>query len=262
MDQNEAGVYEKVADLRDNFGDTFPVEAQGVGSPFFSTLVDLNGDGKMEVFGGPVTFPDSGEVGYGYFTLANDGSGSFDLADPATLPAPRTFPGNSPSVGLPEKILTGDIDGDGNLDIVSYDRYGNFEGSYFSVFMNNGNGTFSDETDQRLPGQSFEPIQANVPNAQLVDLVDLDGDGDLDFIAKAFDFGADPDGGAFLVWIYLNDGNGNFLEQNQNDYPDFRPAFAVLDTNGDGLNDIVSSKTDFSQPDPESQVEVFLRSGN
>jgi hypothetical protein len=213
----------------------------------------------MDIFGGPVPFPNLGEVGYGYFVLTNDGSGSFDLADPATLPAPRTFPGNTPPVGLPETILTGDIDGDGDMEIMSYDRYGSFVGSYFSVFINNGDGTFSDETEQRLPGQSFEAIQATIPNVQLVD---LDSDGHLDFIAKAFDFGTDPDGNAFVVWIYLNDGSGNFVEQEQNDYPEFRPAFAVLDTNGDGLNDIVSSKTDFSQPDPESQIEVFLRSSN
>ena len=259
MDQNEQGVYEKIADLRNDFGGTFPVQAQNVGRPFFSTLVDLTGDGKMEIYGGPVTFPDFGEVGYGYFTLVNDGSGAFDLADPATLPAPRVFPDNWPPVGIPETIITGDIDADGDMDIISYDRYGSFVGSYFSVFINNADGTFSDETEQRLPGQSFEATQANIPNAQLVD---LDSDGHLDFIAKAFDFGADPDGNAFVLWIYLNDGSGNLVEQEQNNYPEFRPSFAVLDTNGDGLNDIVSSTTDYSQPDPEAQIEVFLRSSN
>lgn len=241
LDQNESGVYEVVADFRQNFNGIFPVELQTIGSPFFSKFVDLTGNGVMDVFGGPVTMPETGDLGYGYMALINDGSGSFEVANPETLPTPRAFPNYEPPVGIPEAILTGDIDGDGDKDILSYDRYGSFLGSYFSVFVNQGDGTFTEETEARLPGQDFGPRNANIPQAQLVD---LDGDGHLDFIAKGWDWGADPNGGAFVSWLYLNDGTGKFVKADKADFPEISPPFAVLDIDGDGLNDIVSGDYD------------------
>lgn len=251
LDQNEIGRYEVVADSEGNFGEIFPIGLQDIGRPFFSTFVDLNDNGVMDFFGGPVTFPNVDSPGYGYMALLNDGTGSFEIVNPDLLPEPRTFPQYDPPVGVPEALITGDINGDGHEDIFAYDRYGPFLGSYFSVFMNQGNGTFTDETEQRLPGQSFGPTQANIPKAQLVD---LNGDEHLDFIAKAYDFGTDPNGNAFVLWIYLNDGNGNLVEQSPAGYPNFSPAFAVLDTNGDGLNDIVTQDGD--------SIRIFRRSAN
>lgn len=198
LDQNENGVYEEVADFRSNFGDTFPVELQAIGSPFFSSFVDLTGNGVMDFFGGPVTMPDTGNLGYGYMTLINDGNGSFTVADPDTLPKPRAFPNYDPPVGVPEAILTGDIDSDGDKDIFAYDRYGPFLGSFFSVYVNQGDGTFTEETEARLPGQDFGPTRADIPQAQLAD---INNDGHLDFIAKGFDFGTDPTGNAFVSWL-------------------------------------------------------------
>lgn len=241
LNQNESGVYEKVADFRDNFNGVFPTELQTIGSPFFSKFVDLTGNGVMDVFGGQVNMPQTGDLGYGYMALINDGAGSFEVADPNTLPTPRAFPGYQPPVGTPEAILAGDIDGDGDKDILSFDRYGNFLGSYFSVFVNQGDGTFTDETEARLPGQDFGPRNTNIPQAQLVD---LNGDGHLDFIAKGWDFGADPNGGTFVSWLYLNDGTGHFAEAGRSEFPDTSPPFAVLDIDGDGLNDIVSGDYD------------------
>lgn len=244
LDQNEDGIYEKVADFKDNLNGVFPPEIQSTGGPFFSAFVDLTGNGVMDIFGGPVTMPNTGELGHGYLALINDGTGSFELADQNTLPTPREFPAYEPPVGLPEVILTGDIDGDGDADILSYDRYGPFLGSYFSVFINQSDGTFSDETEARLPGQDFGPTRADIPQAQLVD---INGDGHLDFIAKGYDFGADPNGNAFVSWLYLNDGNGNFVEQNPATIPSFSPNFGVLDIDGDGLNDLVTVNGDIIQ---------------
>lgn len=251
----EGGTYEVIADFGNNLGEIFPNEVQQIENPFFSQFVDLTDNGRMDLYLGPA-WPQEEDPGFGFAVLLNDGEGVFELADPETLPTPRDFPGFSPRVALPEDILTGDITGNGLTDFVTFDRFGTFEGSFYSVFINQGDGTFTEETEDRLPGQTFDPIDTSIPNAQLVD---LDGDGHLDFIARGFNWSEDPDGGAVISWIYRNNGEGFFTRENESDYPDFRPGFAVLDANGDGRNDIVTTIRDFSLADPESFLRIYER---
>ncbi|WP_417518914.1 FG-GAP repeat domain-containing protein [Marinobacter sp.] len=255
MGANESGKFEVIASI-DNPGDIFPAEIQQIGRPFFSQFVDLTGTGLMDLFRGPLDMPRTEGPGYGLSVLINDGSGAFELADPETLPMPRFFPEFDPPVGYPETILTGDITGDGLTDLVTFDRYGAFVGSYYSVFINQGDGTLSEETELRLPGQSFGPLETNIPSAQLVD---LNGDGHLDFIARGYNVSEDPTWQTFITWIYLNDGEGHFTPQPESQYPNFNPAFVIFDADGDGRKDIVTSTTDYSQPDPETFLHIYRR---
>ena len=125
---------------------------------------DYDGDGDIDVLTGNRT----GDVNI----LKNDGLGNFTLIAPATV-------GITHLAG--DGITTGDIDNDGDLDMVlvtSPDA---------ALYRNNGNGSFSFVT-------TFLAIDGYMGG-----LADLDNDGDLDLI-----FSGDSK-------CYLNDGAGNFV---------------------------------------------------
>jgi hypothetical protein len=109
---------------------------------------DIDGDGDHDiVFARPEPAPTQSTV----FTLRNDGSGAFTLG--ATFTVPYVL-----------AMALGDLDGDGDLDLVTSGTYGS------SIRWNNGSGGF---TAGPLLGSS--PVGA-------VQLRDVDGDGDLDLV--------------------------------------------------------------------------------
>ena len=69
--------------------------------------------------------------------------------------------------------LTGDLDGDGDLDIISSNRYNgsNWNTLPMKLYLNNGNGTFVTTTTAMV-----------LPQISPIDLTDYDSDGDLDHI--------------------------------------------------------------------------------
>ncbi len=85
-------------------------------------------------------------------------------------------------------IAAGDVNGDGNCDVVS----ANSSSNGFSVIRGDGAGNFQPAQVYSVPGTFYLAI----------DLGDLDGDGDLDLVLSDYDDG---------VWrVYANDGAGNF----------------------------------------------------
>lgn len=105
-------------------------------------------------------------------------------------------------------IVTGDLNGDGALDLVTDTQ----------VFFNDGAG-------QLLAGPTF-------PRATAVAVGDLDGDGALDLVTGDFEQSV----------IRLNDGRGALLAPRPFGRPDADPmAFALGDMNGDGALDIVAA---------------------
>src|SRR5690606_8947755 len=84
------------------------------------------------------------------------------------------------------QCTVGDIDGDGDLDILIANG-GNFNSpgtpQKLRVYINNGQGVFTDETDARTGGLTFL--------ARGVELGDVERDGDLDVIV-AQDFNRQP----------------------------------------------------------------------
>ena len=156
-----------------------------------ATDTDYDGDGDIDILAANRTGPVN--------ILKNDGKGNFTRIDPALISIRHT---------APDGTSTGDIDNDGDLDLLltGGDNPGH-------LYTNNGDGSFNytrsfSETDGYMGG-----------------FADLDNDGDLDLY-----FAGDTK-------VYLNTGNGLFEPGpvvpmvNKNDPRGV--AFADIDNDGD-----------------------------
>ena len=177
-------------------------------------LVDLDGDGDLDA----VVFETSLSLG---LVLTNDGAGQFTPVVPI-VPGP-----------FPRQALAGDVDGDGDSEIITRDL------ATVTVFMNNsfnlvpqvipaafslGNlELFDFENDGDLDlwftsgfvmlnnaGAFAAPVQITFdPLQHEVHVFDLDADGDADF----YECHGDPVFTDFRFWsVWRNDGAGNFVE--------------------------------------------------
>jgi len=186
------------------------------------------------------------------------------LAVPAQLQFEELGGGRLSNQASTSGIATGDIDGDGDRDLVLGGR----------LFVNNGRGAFTDVTATQLPGN----------DGGRVELADLDGDGDLDIVyatgllfinngagtfadvtagrlpavrgqdAAALD--VDGDGDADLVFairnepntLFLNDGTGSFVDVTAQRMPSIAvnsTAVAAGDLDGDGDPDLIFTSSDY-----------------
>ena len=130
--------------------------------------------------------------------LSNDGKGSFNASGQSFGP-----------YNAGKKSTLGDIDGDGDLDLIVSSNTVNST----KVYLNNGSGVFSD-TEQSL----------GTANTYQTALGDIDGDGDLDLVAPSYS-GNDK--------IYLNNGSGVFSESSTF-YSGGIQSLELGDIDGDG----------------------------
>lgn len=132
-------------------------------------LADVDGDGDLDV----VT-SNLGSSGNRVSILLNDGTGTFTIGSHVAVN------------DLPDKLGIGDLDADGDLDLVCATDL-----STVSVRLNGGNGVFTGTQE------------VSVGSCQrLVTLGDVDGDGDLDIVA--------PNVTSGTVSVRPNDGKGTF----------------------------------------------------
>ena len=126
----------------------------------------------------------------------------------------------------------GDVDGDGDLDLVS----GNLN-QVNRVYLGNGNGTFASGNDVDTPTNSTNSIA----------LGDVDGDGDLDLVTG---------NQSQVNRVYLGNGNGTFASGNDVDTPtNVTIPISLGDMDGDGDLDLVVGNS--------GQVNrVYLGNGN
>jgi hypothetical protein len=165
-----------------------------------------------------------------------------------------------PSSGVgdePVDVAVGDIDGDGDPDIVTANQGSNT----IAVLYNLGAGTFSAQAPEPSVAGT-NGVAASRPRA--IALGDLDDDGHLD----AATANHDASSGQSSVSVFLNDGTGKLGLATQASFPlvgadaplEVRPepwAIRIGDLNGDGVLDIVTSHT--SVEAGTSAISVLLQ---
>jgi hypothetical protein len=146
-----------------------PLDGQDVGRLSIPALGDLDGDGDLDLVAGEL---------YGTFRyFKNTGS----AANPAfTAQTGAANPLNGQDVGYGSAPALGDLDGDGDLDLVAGESNGTFR-----YFKNTGSATSPAFTAQT---GAANPLNGqDVGDSAVVALGDLDGDGDLDLVAGGYD---------------------------------------------------------------------------
>jgi hypothetical protein len=179
---------------------------------------DLNNDGSLDIF---LAITSEG-IDPADRVLLNDGSGRFQDS------GQRLGKRDSSSAAL------GDIDGDGDLDILVSTSRGT------NIWINQGG-------QQQGQAGSFIQAAQTIPGweAISVSLADFDLDGDLDALV----------GNRNQIRVWWNDGQGSFSRSNQYFRYSLRSGATVGDFNNDGWSDIFIMTYDQS-------YKVFFNQGN
>ncbi|MFN3848161.1 MAG: FG-GAP-like repeat-containing protein [Spirosomataceae bacterium] len=173
-------------------------------------LADIDNDGDLDLLAGN----EDGNLLY-----RNNGKGFFEDISSTNLPKIENLE--------TRKVTFGDVDHDGDMDVfLSNVNFRGNKNAQNRLFINDGKGKFTDETDQRLPKDTDHTIDAIFE--------DLNADGHIDIVvANVF--------GSYLK-AYINDGKGNFTDETIKIFGKkyVRDALGVIaaDLNGDGKKDL------------------------
>ncbi|HLX85169.1 MAG TPA: FG-GAP-like repeat-containing protein [Terriglobales bacterium] len=179
---------------------------------------DFNHDGKLDIVSVMVTL-DSNQLGVPYLaTLPGDGKGGFGA------PVISMNPG---FYSTADSVVSGDVNGDGLPDVLISGP--GLENS--QVYINAGNGTFTPGATI-IGNGDFNLILAGA-------LADVNGDGCLDALV------ADGNG---YVWVAAGDCKGDFAIPSTVPMGDSNASIAVVDMNGDGNLDIVTTTISLVDP--------------
>ena len=142
-------------------------------------------------------------------------------------------------------VRAAELNRDGKPDLLfaytKMEPYG--AGRWIQILINNGDGTFRDETAARLPqSDSNEPTEL-----KYLQLLDLNGDGTKDI------FGQLVDGAKDTPPVYLNDGRGSFRSLATGYGRTVDNVFTVVDAGGSGARDLFTTST-YSYPRAPSYV--------
>lgn len=177
------------------------------------TVGDFNGDGIYDVAASGFEYPAYiGRVS----VLIGNGDGTFQDAV-----SYNTAGGWSDS-----SIVNGDVDGDGDLDIVSVGNFSGYTDERLSVIFGNGDGTFGQVVSYWIGGGSgFSSMY----------LADLNGDNHLDIIGK--------DWGMQNAVVYFGTGGGAFSAVQPLISATSISSLQVGDVNLDGRMDLVVGRS-------------------
>ncbi len=186
--------------------------------PLGLTVGDFNNDGADDL----ATADNDGAS-----VLMGNGDGTYQSQNVLAEPGPL------------QSVVSADVNGDGRDDLIStvYDPDNPSAGSFVSVQLGNGDGTFQPGVEYTV-GQ--DPIAVAVG--------DFNGDGHLDIVTANYFDGT--------ISVLLGNGDGTFQTQQVISVGSLPHAVAVGDLNGDGKLDIVIADSG------SNDVEVLMGNGN
>ncbi len=187
-----------IEDTQNNFTGVYEGEME---------FADVDGDGDQDLF----------TIGYAenFATHAklykNDGEGNFTLAN-------TSFP----ELGY-SSMAFADVDGDNDIDLLLAGQ-GGPSGGETSLFLNDGNGNFSESNE------SFTTVLHCS-----IGFADVDNDNDQDILI----LGTSANLSGTITEMYLNDGSGNYSLSNNNFTKAYQGAFDFADVDGDDDLDLL-----------------------
>jgi FG-GAP-like repeat len=193
-------------------------------------FVDVDGDGDLDLVLGGEQHTESS-------VLLNDGTGRFTFHPKVAAVPAKPFSAESQAIAV--DIQSTDLNGDGFADLViAYTKNVPFyQGRWIQILINNGDGTFRDETATRLP-----QTDNNDDWIKFLEFRDLNGDGYLDLASRCVE------GTSRSAPFYLNDGNGVFTPLPPGFGNITNNLYVFLDADGDGGRDIFNTS-------PSSSIE-------